>query len=355
MWVWESGQKFDPATGVRYLYSRSHLEWHFWMMFQSSKLKARKFTMGRGREWDISRWQSLPNLGRDTDQNFTKLVCYHPLTATTYLRFLFEWPRPAAGHSALGGPTGLANKSGPGGPQSSPQIGAIYEPSNGGGSGESVTGGFTTSLLWGEKNSYFVPSSDGPWRVSESATNLARRKVGSPALSSSVLYHHLSPLLAPLHFADHSEEHSEDQPKILSKESGVLQRASETIFVVCQAACLQLPSLAACKTSHAHPWKPSGDWVLVFGTNERVEQQERKTVMLANQMLICSSGMCLLKCVGMYNGKEHILFAGGDVKLPAAGYYEQWWGGIRMGRDMQQWRKLAWLPTFKQTAPALHM
>ena len=63
--------------------------------------------------------------------------------------------------------------------------------------------------------------------------------------------------------------------------------------------------------------------MLVFGTNERVEQQERKTVMLANQMLICSSGMCLLKCVGMYNGKEHILFAGGDVKLPAAGYYEQ--------------------------------
>jgi len=28
----------------------------------------------------ISRWPSLPYLGRDTDHNSTKLVCYHPLT-----------------------------------------------------------------------------------------------------------------------------------------------------------------------------------------------------------------------------------------------------------------------------------
>jgi len=44
---------------------------------------------------------------------------------------------------ALGGLTGLAKKTRPGGPQSSPQSGPLNEPTSGGGSGESVTGGVT--------------------------------------------------------------------------------------------------------------------------------------------------------------------------------------------------------------------
>ena len=50
----------------------------------------------------------------------------------------------------LGGPTGLAKRSGPGGPQSGPQSGPLNEPTSGGGSGESVTGGVTDqpTLRW---------------------------------------------------------------------------------------------------------------------------------------------------------------------------------------------------------------
>jgi len=63
---------------------------------------------------------------------------------------------------ALGGPTGLAKRSGPGCPQSGPQSGPLNEPTSGGGSGESVTEGVcvcvcvcveqTSLLLGGENN-----------------------------------------------------------------------------------------------------------------------------------------------------------------------------------------------------------
>ena len=56
--------------------------------------------------------------------------------------FFITW-RAAARRCALGGPTGLVKRSGPGGPLSGPQSGPLNEPTSGGGSGVSVTGGVT--------------------------------------------------------------------------------------------------------------------------------------------------------------------------------------------------------------------